>query len=213
MNGKVGNLMHIEMSEVKNICRNRNYILSELKKDEESQKNEFVKLRAIMEHFRFYRFHYQCRFYNDCIQWIPSHGGAKEDFVRSLDCADRILLEAENFMTKDFDVCIKPVRIHFVAGRDGDLYGIWDEQFSFKKEYENVCYLSQAFRFLKQFRKEVDLIRYCVLEGKRKKKDEDFYENHGFQKQGDVPDYEKLCKSLKELCMEHYDELLAGINS
>ncbi len=204
--------MHIEMPEVRNICRNRKYILSELKKDEESQKNEFVRLRAIVEYFKFYRFHYQCRFYNDCIQWIPSHGGTKTDFVRYLESADCILLEVENFMTKDFDVCIRRAPSHFEAGRDGDLYGIWDEQFSFKKEYENECYLQQAFRFLKQFQKEIDLIRTGVLEGKRKKKDEDFWKKHDFGKSGDVPDYEKLCNSLKELFMEHYDELLAGVS-
>ncbi len=201
--------MKIEMSEIRDVCCNHDFIDSLMEKNEDEQKREFLKLVSVHEYLKSARFHFQSKLFEEIILPIKDNGGTKEDFGSYLTKAEDLLSEIVDFMEGEIDVEDIPEDnfSNFEAGEDGDLYGLWEEQYNWDSQNPSPSLIHQADNYLERYQQELSFIRDGILYESREPSQAFFFSHSAFAHTRFCKDYGVLCHLLKQYFLAEYERI------
>lgn len=199
--------MKIEMSDIRGICCNQDFIDSLRDKSEEEQKQEFLKLVSVKEYLKSARFHFLSKFFEEVIVPIKDNGGTKEDFDSYLTKAEDLLSEIEDFRDEEIDVEAENSFPDFEAGEDGDLYGLWEEQYNWDSQNPSPSLIHQADVYLGRYQRELSFIRDGILYESREPSQAFFWNHSVFTHTRFCKDYGVLCHLLKQYFLTEYERV------
>ena len=198
----------MKLEDIKNNYCKESFIEERLKKGEEEQKAALFKREAIHLHLKSCYYYYLSKFFEDCIYPIKEQGGTKEDFESYLCKAENLLNEAEDYLSSDRAISPLPENSfpYFEAGEDGDLYGLWEEQYHFDGSHLTKSLIQLFDYYLYSFKKKLEAIRNGILNGFLDSDHTFFFEHGPFSMVLHSKDFEVLCLKLKETYLLAFDE-------
>ena len=198
--------LYLSIAEIKEKYQSREYIDSMMKEKETRQKQEFCRLFSIFHSIKYYWSHFQSRFFEECIFPFPSKGGTKELFEKFLGKAEKLLIEVESFLNQKIEIKVDSIDEYpfFEPGYDGDLYGLWENQFVWDENAFGKSFIVTIYLDIKSFKSHLQGIRNVLLNGAKRAEYENFLSHSPWSEIQDYSNYEFLCATLRQSYLDTY---------
>lgn len=196
--------MIVKRENLKKICCNEEYIEELRRKSEADQKRIYIELVSICRYYQYYRYHFLSRFYEECIWNWKACQGTKEEFEEYLCKAEQIVKEAQDFFSSDLVLDDIQDISHFVPGKQGNLFAIFQEQFNWDEDDIGQSLIHQSEYYVRKYMAFIHAIQDVVLNDREKPEEKWFWSRSPRADKKNKGNYSKLCCLLKSMFQQEH---------